>query len=105
VAISPWTVGQLSPTWTIPMMRDSRIMDITGVTTGQLSLILYNASKVVIGSGAGTIAILEAKPAVISYAPASGDVSSAGTFYIRVKVNFNGTTPDFSDMIQWTINA
>lgn len=105
--ISPWRVGQLSPTWTINMIRDNNtVMDLTGVTTGQLSLIIYSTAKVVTGTGAGTFTITQAKPGIVTYAPASADIpSTAGTYYVRVEINFNGTTPDFSDYITWVIQS
>lgn len=103
--ITPWTKGQLSPTWTIPMVRDGGgIMDLTGVTTGQLSLIIYTSTYTIVGNGAGTFTIVSAKPGVVRYAPASADVSTVGTFYVRVEVNFNGTSPDYSDYLLWQVN-
>ncbi len=107
MAISPWRVGQLSPIWTINMIRDnSTIMDLTGVTTGQLSLIIYNSSKVITSIGAGTFTITQVKPGIVTYALASADVPiSAGTYYVRVEVNFNSTSPDFSDYILWAIQS
>lgn len=105
--ISPWRVGQLSPIWTIPMIRDnSTIMDLTGVTTGQLSLIIYNSSKVVTGTGAGTFLIKQSVPGIVTYQLVSGDVPvAAGINYVRVEINFNSTSPDFSDWIPWIIQA
>lgn len=106
MGITPWAVGQLSPTWTIPMQRDNgTAMDLTGVTTNQLSLAIYNSTYVKTATGAGTFTIVNARPGVVKYAPASGDVGTAGTYYVRVEVNFNGTTPDFSDYILWIINT
>lgn len=105
--ISPWRVGQLSPTWTIPMIRDNNvIMDLTGVSVGQLSLIIYNGSKVVTGTGAGTFTITQVKPGIVTYAPVSADIPvTAAQYYVRVEINFNGTSPDFSDYISWIIQA
>ena len=106
VPISPWAVGQLSPIWTIVLARDSKPMDLTGVTIGQLSLLIYNASHVQTGTGAGTFAIVDAYPAIVTYQLVSADVPvTAGTYFVRVKVNFNGTTPDMSDYINWSISA
>ena len=106
--ISPWAVGQLSPTWTIPMTRDNAEMDLTGVTTGELSLIIYTSAKVRAANspGVGTFTIEQAKPGIVSYAPASADIpSTAGQYYVRIEINFNGTTPDYSDLISWVIQA
>lgn len=103
--LGQWAVGQLSPVWELPLARDNRVMDLTGVTTGQLSLIIYNSNHVQTGTGAGSFAINNAKPGVVTYTQATGDMANAGTFYYRVKVNFNGTTPDFSDYVHIQINA
>lgn len=103
--LGQWAIGQLSPVWELILARDNRLFDLTGVTVGQLSLIIYNANKVQTGTGAGSFVINNVKPAVVTYTQASADMASAGTFYLRVKVNFNGTTPDFSDYIKLQVNA
>jgi len=100
-----WAIGQLFPTWEFPLMRDSRTMDLTGVTANQISLIIYNSAKTQTGTGAGTFVINNAKPGVVTYTQQSGDMASAGTFYLRVKVNYNGSTPDYSDYVHINISA
>ena len=85
-------------------MRDTRPMDLTGVITGQLSLIIYSNGKVQTGTGVGSFVINNVKPGVVTYAQAATDMASPGTFYYRVKINFSGTTPDFSDYIKIVIN-
>lgn len=107
MGVSPWRVGQLSPTWTITMIRDDNtIMDLTGVTTGQLSLIIYNSSKTVTGTGTGTFTIQQVKPGIVVYQLVSGDVPvTAGQYYFRVEVNYNGTTPDYCDYISWILQS
>ena len=106
MAITPWRVGQLSPIWTISLSRDNSEMDLTGVTANQISLIIYNSSKVVTGTGAGAFAILQIKPGIVTYTPVSADIpSTAGQYYARIEVNFNGTSPDFSDYISWVIQS
>jgi hypothetical protein len=88
------------------MIRDENIiMDLTGVTINQLSLIIYNSSKVPIGTGMGTFTVISTSPGTVTYAPASADVLTSGSYYLRVKVNFNNTSPDYSDYIPWTIQA
>jgi len=106
VPISPWALGQLSPVWTIVMARDSKPMDLTGVTTNQLSLLIYNANHVQTGTGAGTFTIVDANPGVVTYQLVLADVpTTVGTYYVRVKVNFNNMSPDLSDYINWIIQA
>lgn len=106
MGITPWAVGQLSPTWTVPMQRDGgTVMDLTGVTTGQLSLVIYSATYAKVGTGAGTFTILNARPGVVRYAPASADVATAGTYYVRITINFNGTALDASDYILFQVNV
>jgi hypothetical protein len=108
--LGSWTVGQLSPNWEMPLIRtdplgnpSSRVMDLTNVSTSQLSLILYNAAKIQTGTGAGTFTINNVKPGVVTYAQATADMANAGTLYLRVKVNYNGNSPDFSDYIRIVI--
>lgn len=107
MGISPWRVGQLSPLWTINMIRDDNtIMNLTGVTTGQLSLIIYNASHVVTGTGAGTFAITSVLPGIVTYQLVSADVPvTAGQYFCRVGINFNGTQPDYSDYVSWIVQS
>jgi hypothetical protein len=86
-------------------MRDNdTAMNLTGVTVGQLSLVIYSASYVEIGTGAGTFTILSANPGWVRYALDPADPATAGTFYVRFVVDFNGTSPDMSDYMQWIIN-
>ena len=103
-----WTVGQLLPAWEFPLTRTdangnvTRAMDLTGVTTGQLSLIIYNSTKTQqIGTGQGAFVISNSKPGVVTYTQKTGssDIATAGTLYFRVEVNFNGTSPDYSDYV------
>jgi len=105
--VSPWRVGQLSPTWTILMIRDNNtVMNLTNVTTEQLNLIIYNSSKTVTGTGAGTFNIASAVPGIVTYQLNSADVPNAvGQYYFRVEVNFNGITPDYCDYISWIIQS
>lgn len=104
--ISPFTSGDTSPTWTIPMTRDGGVaMNLTGVTTNQLSLSIYTASPLAkIATGTGTFTILNANPGIVQYAPAAADSATTGSLLVRVVVDFNGTNKDSSDYIQWTVN-
>ena len=97
--LGTWTVGQLTPNFELLLGRDNRLFDLTGVTANQLSLLLYNASKVQIGTGAGSFAINNFIPAVVTYTQVAADMITT-LAYVKVKVNFGGTSPDFSDFIK-----
>lgn len=108
MGINPWPVGQLDPI-TIPLTQESKTVDLTGLAANQLSVILYSTSTVngvktytLIGASNGTISIVQYKPGIIGWTPASGDVAAAGTFAFRVKIN---TIPHFFDYIDWTIQV
>lgn len=111
--ISPWTIGQLSPIWTVVLMRQilqsdgtltNKPMDLTGVSTGQITMLVYNASKVLTITGTGTVAIVDAVPGIITYQLVSTDIpTTPSTYYIKFKVNYNGTTPDYSSYITWVV--
>lgn len=105
--ISPWRVGQLSPLWTLNLVRDNNtLMNLTSVTTGQLSLVIYNSSKVITGTGAGTFAITSTSPGIVTYQLASADVPvTAGQYYVRIGINFSGALPDYSDYLSWVIQS
>lgn len=103
--LGQWAVGQLAPSWEMELGRDNRVLDLTGVATNQLSLIVYNSGKVQTGTGTGAFTINNVKPGVVTYTQTLADMATAGTFYYRVKVNFGGTAPDFSDYIHIQINA
>lgn len=102
--ISPWPKGDTSPAWTIPMTRDGgKVMDLTGVSVGQLSLKIYNSSFAQIGTGGGAFTIVSANPGIVRYTPVTADSATVGNNYVRVVVTFNGTSPDSSDYIPWTV--
>ncbi len=114
--ISPWMAGASSPGWkfTLTQGTDS-ILDLTGVTTGQLSLYIYsitNASssnptytKIATGLGPFTIAT-PATSGIVSYVPLAADSATLlGAYAIRVVVNFGGTNLYATDYIPWTIQS
>lgn len=113
--LGSWTVGQTSPNFELPLTRTdangnvSRVMDLTGVTTAQLSLIIYTAAKTVASNspGTGVFTITQAKPGIVTYAQTVADMTPAtnGQLYFRVKVNYNGSNPDYSDMISINITS
>lgn len=79
-------------------------MDLTGVTTNQLSLNIYGANGALIGTGGGTFSIVSANPGVVRYQAVTADSATIGSNSVRVVVNFNNTNPDMSDRITWEVD-
>lgn len=111
MGISPWAKGQTSPTWTIICERDNdEPMILTGVLTSQLSLAIYSSNYAPVATGGGSFTIISVgdlaskTPAVVNYAPVAADSATTGTFYVRIIVDYNGTSPDMSDYIRWEID-
>ncbi len=113
MSISPWPVGQLSPI-SIPLSQESKIVDLTSVLNSQVSVKIYSVAQssssgalvyTLVGTSTGVCVITQAKPGIIQWSPASADVAAAGTFALRVVVNFGGTTPQIFDYLPWTIQV
>jgi len=100
-----WAVGQLEPFWTVQIIQDNnQPLPLTGVTTNQLSFIIYNASYAQIATGTGLWSIVNAADGIVQYAFATNDVPTVpGTYYVRIKVNFNGSQPFMTDYIKWIV--
>ena len=107
MGISPWRVGQVTPTWTFEITTDSGSpLNLTGVTAGQCSLLLYNAAFASVATGGGTFTLpTPLTSGLLTYAPIAADTSglAAGQYYVRVEVNFSGTSPFYSDFVSLVI--
>lgn len=108
--VSPWAKGQMFPLATFALNQGvDKFLDLTGVAANQVSLIIYNSSFVQTGTGAGSFSILQtsdpATKGLVQYAWTSADSAALGQQYLRVKVNFSGSTPYFSDWIPWLVEA
>ncbi len=88
----PWYTTCTYPALRINLSVDGVNDDITGLSTGNLSMILRNVGVAppTDAAGTGTFAIVTASPAVITYQFSSGDVASAGSFELIVKAVFPG---------------
>lgn len=107
MGISPWVKGQVTPTWTFEITLDNGApLNLTGVTSGQCSLLIYNAAFASVATGGGSFAVLTpAISGLLTYTPLAADTSglTAGQYYVRVEVNFNSNAPFFSDFVSLTI--
>lgn len=113
--ISPWLAGASYPTWQITLTQGAdSLLNLTGVTTGQVSLYIYsitNASSsnpvyTKIATGAGTWQILTpATSGQLVYAPAAADSTGLlGAYAVRFVVNFSGPLWA-SDYTPWLIQS
>jgi hypothetical protein len=100
-----WALGQLYPSWTIRAVQDNgQPLNLTGVTTGELSFLVYNANYAEIATGSGAFSVINAADGIVTYTFASGDVpTTPGTYYVRIKIIFNNTSPFFTDYVKWVI--
>ena len=109
MGISPWKAGQVTPTWTFEITTDcGAALNLTGVTAGQCSLLIYNAAFASVATGGGTFTIqTPATSGVLTYAPIAADSSglTAGQYYVRVEVNFNSSQPFYTDYLTWVIQT
>jgi hypothetical protein len=113
MGISPWPVGQLTAIQ-IPLAQESKQVDLTGQLNSNISVVIYSVAVstttglpvyTLVGTSTGACSVVQNKPGIIQWSPASGDVATAGTYALRVKVNFNGTTPQIFDYVPWTIEV
>lgn len=103
--ISPWPVGQRVPTWTEhPVDDDGNAENFTGVLLTDCSMIFYNLSNDVSFTGTGAITIIQANPALVSYAPAVADSAAPGLYLTRLWVNFIGG-PSSYELGIWDVTS
>lgn len=95
MGISPWTQGDGKPPWVFSLEPDSGTFDITGLTTGDFTLVMINMSNKQEVDGTGTFSNLTAAtgstPASITYILSSTDATNKGLQDMRV-VAKKGTT-------------
>jgi len=112
-----WAPGQTSPSLTILCTRRGNVFDLTNQAANNISILLYNNVQTAningqlaytqIGTSAGSITIISSIPGIIQWAPAQADTGSLlpGQYWFRVKVNMNGTKPDYSGYLPLFIGA
>ena len=106
--ISPWLKTsyktQLAPLWTISLTTNSgAIVNLTGLDDSALSIYFKNISTNVETQGVGTLHIVQANPAIVSYQVDTADVV-IGNYDVRLWITFeNG--PDFFDLGTWSVES
>ncbi len=88
MAITPWYVGQTAPALQITLNTDSGSDNVTGLVAGNFAMVLRNTGTNSDSNGTGTFVIVNANPAIITYAFSSGDVTTAGSYQLIVKATF-----------------
>ncbi len=106
-----WYAGQTSPIWDIPLATDAGNEDLTGVSTGNITLIFRNTSvrPTVDTVGTGTFYIKSVNPGELYYKPSVADVASAFNGVIIIKIlfppSFSATDEVVYDYLGFTITA
>jgi hypothetical protein len=97
--ITPWTVGNLAPAWTISLIPDSGSVTMTGLTTSNFSLRIRNNNTGVETTGAGAFSNITAAsgatPASVTYQPAAADVGTVAPFTLWVDITFSNGVESF----------
>lgn len=104
MAVTPWYVGQTAPALQITLNTDSGQDNITGLVAGNFAMVLRNTGTGSDTNGTGTFVILNASPAVVSYAFSSGDVTTAANYQLIIKATFP-TGIKVYDPILFTLTA
>lgn len=104
MAYAPWYQFQTFPALQIPLATDSGNDNITSITTSQITLI-FHPSTGADWNGSGTVAIVTANPAVITYTLSTADVAAAFSGKIYVKAIFPGGGIAIYDPINFAITA
>lgn len=94
MAYQPWYRGQTYPAIQFPLNVEGNPDNITGVSTGNIKIILRNTSVAppVDTTGTGTVAIITTNPALISYTFSPADVSQVFNGFLFIEVVFPGSS-------------
>ena len=102
--VSPQYVGMYGRPWTITLNTDSGPDNLTGLTAGNVSVRIHNPTgQTADVVSSGTITIVTANPAQITWQPTVTDFAVAGTFQAIVEVVFS-SGPIAYDPINFAIN-
>lgn len=105
MAITPWTQGNLAPSWVISLVPDSGSVTVSGLVTTNFSLRIRNNNLATETTGAGFFSNITAAvvsggvvttPASVQYQLAAADVSTIGNFTLWVDVTFSNGVESFA---------
>lgn len=98
--ITPWYKGDLVPLWTIQLVPDSGVFNVSGLAPSSFALFIKNTDTGVETNGGGTFSSITAAttttPASVQYAPSTADVGTLGNFTLFVVVTFPAGHETFS---------
>lgn len=103
--LSPYVVGQTTPSWALTWTDDSgTAFDLTGAT---VTLAFYTApgSAAVAGMGAGTVTVTSAAAGKFTYGVTATDTAVAGTWYAVFKADYGGGKVLYSDPVKFIVNS
>lgn len=105
MAISPWYKSQfqtqLAPSWQETLTTDSGTANLTGLSDSALTIYFKNTANGVETQGQGTLHIVQANPAIVSYQPIAADVV-VGMYLTRLVVTYSNGA-DFFTLGIWSI--
>jgi hypothetical protein len=104
MGLSPWYVGQTYPALQITLNNDSGSDNVSGLAPSNFTLILRNLGTTSDTTGTGTFVIVNANPAIVTYAFSSSDVATAGSYLLILKVTFPSGLKVY-DPVPFTLTA
>lgn len=104
---SPWFLNDRKPPSVISLAVDSGLLDITGLSTSDFTMLFINLSTEQERTGTGAFSNLAAgsgsTPASIVYSPSADDTSMLGTFARRI-IKKQGTAEQQTwELPAWTV--
>jgi len=98
-------VGDLLPLLTVALHSDGPSPNVlgppfplTGLSSGALSLFIYNTQTKASVTGSGTFAILDSTNGVVQYTWATGDSATAGSFLVFITLTIAGSPVTFDEI-------
>lgn len=106
MAVTPQYQGKYGKPWTISLNTDSGADNITGISAGSITVVLYDANNPAsVGvTSTGAVSIVTANPAVIQWQPTAPDYANVGVFEAEVNVTFP-TGPVTYDPVEFAVIA
>lgn len=104
--ISPWTLGQTGPAWTVQCPAN---WNLTGVLGAAIGMNIYtnvalpnNGGYTFFATSAGIATPITGTPPVFSFAPNAGDITTAGLYYVKFFATINALLY-YTDYLPWQV--